>query len=76
MSKMCSINMKYIGRTCATLLTLKDEVAVGCRKHPEGKSIGDKRHRKQNRGGIRTYDLLLRRETRYPLRHTDTDKRQ
>jgi hypothetical protein len=22
------------------------------------------------RGGIRTHDLLLRRETRYPLRHT------
>jgi hypothetical protein len=43
-------------------------------ENPEGKSIGDKRHRKQNRGGIRTSDLLLRGETRYPLRHTDTDQ--
>ena len=25
------------------------------------------------RGGIRTHDLLLRRQTRYPLRHTDKD---
>lgn len=31
-------------------------------------------NKKRTRGGIRTRDLLLRRETRYPLRYTDEQK--